>query len=133
MRLFAAFLGLMTTSLAFAGEYPLAIESDMEVKYFVLEKGGSPEQMSLLLKRVRPGGTIYSKRLFDCEARTYQLLGSSESLESAAAATSCSESDMRPVEEGTIAYQLWQHACGEEKAPAQPRQRTVKVQQPSDL
>ena len=129
MRLCAALVGLMTVSSLMAGEYPLAIESDMEVEYFVLEKAGSPAQMSLLLKRVRPGGTIYSRRLFDCEARTYQILGSWERLESMAQDSSCSESDMRPVEQGTIAYQLWQHACAKAEAPAQPRPHTAKAQQ----
>lgn len=110
MRLLVVLLGLMAVSPAFTGEYPLAIKSDLEVEYFVVEKGGSPEQPMLLLKRVRPNGTIYSKRLFDCDARTYQELGSWASLEEVA--TTCPDSDMNPVREDTIAYQLWQHACG---------------------
>jgi hypothetical protein len=111
MRLSVVLLGSILASPGFAGEYPLPIESDITAQYFVVQKGGGSDQPFLLLKRVRPGGTSYSKRLFDCEARTYQTLGSWERPESVKAG--CPDSDMRPVKEGSIAYQLWQHACGE--------------------
>lgn len=116
MHQYTILLGLIAASSAFAGEYPIAIKSDLKVEYFVVEKGGSPEQPSLLLKRVRPGGTSFSKRLFDCEASTYQQLGSWATLD--AMVDACPESEMQPVEEGSIAYQLWQHACGKAEIQA---------------
>jgi hypothetical protein len=110
MRPIALLLGLMIVSSLSAEEVPLKIETDLKAQYFVVARGGSPEQQVLLLKRVRPGSTIYSKRLFDCEAHTYQSLGSWESLDAITAA--CPETGMEPIEEGTIAFQLWQYACG---------------------
>ena len=111
MHQYTILLALIAALSAFAGEYPIAIESDLKVEFFVVEKSGSPEQPGLLLKRVRPGGTSYSKRSFDCEASTYQQLGSWATLD--AVVETCPESEMHLVEEGSIAYQLWQHACGE--------------------
>ena len=109
MRPLALLLGLMIVTPLSAEEVPLEIETDLKAQYFVVARGGSPEQQVLLLKRVRPGNTVYSKRLFDCEAGTYQHLGSWESLDAITAA--CPETGMEPIEEGTIASQLWQYAC----------------------
>ena len=113
MRSIAVLFGLTILSSLHAQEQqPLEIESDLAAKYFVVSRGGSPEQQILLLKRVRPGNTVYSKRMFDCEARTYQKLGSWESLDAITA--NCPETGTHPIEEGTIAYQLWQYACEKE-------------------
>ena len=116
MRPVVALLGLIIISPLTAEEHQVEIESDIEAKYFVISRGGGPEQQILLLKRVRPGNTVYSKRMFDCEAETYQKLGSWENLESISA--TCPETEMHPIQEGTIAYQLWQYACGEEQTQA---------------
>jgi hypothetical protein len=110
MRPIAVLLGLTMVSSVNAQEQALEIETDLDAEYFVVGRGGGPEQQVLLLKRVRGGNTVYSKRLFDCEARTYQKLGSWEKLEAIAA--TCPETGMHPIEEGTIAFQLWQYACG---------------------
>jgi hypothetical protein len=106
-----------------AEEQLLKIESDLEIKFFLVARGGGPEQQILLLKRVRPGSTVYSKRMYDCEAGTYQDLGSWESLDDITAA--CPETEMRPIEEGTIAYQLWQYACGEDASEAKPSEQLL--------
>lgn len=111
MRLITAVLGLCTLTSASAGEYPLPIQTDLKVEYFVIEKAGTPEQPTLLLKRVRSGATSYSKRLFDCKGHAYKFLGSGESLK--AVAVSKADEELVPVQEGTIAEQLWKHACGE--------------------
>lgn len=110
MRPIALLLGLTIVSSLSAEGVPLEIETDLKAQYFVVAQGGSPEQQVLLLKRVRPGNAVYSKRLLDCEAHTYQHLGSWESLDAITAA--CPETGMQPIEEGTIAHQLWQYACG---------------------
>ena len=110
MRPVTVLLGLMIFSSVSADDIPLEIETDLKAEYFLVSKGGGPEQKVLLLKRVRAGDVVYSKRLFDCEAGTYQTLGSWESLDAITAA--CPETDMHPVEEGTIAWQLWEYACG---------------------
>jgi hypothetical protein len=113
MRLFnalAALPALFAMSSASAEEYPINIDSGIKAEYFVVEKAGTPEQPTLLLKRVRAGATSYSKRLFDCEGQSYKQLGSGEDV--AALAESRPDEEMAPAEEGTIAYQLWKHACG---------------------
>lgn len=110
MRLMTALLGLLALASAAADEYPLKIDTDLKAEYFVVEKAGTPEQPTLLLKRVRSGATSYSKRLFDCEGHAYKYLGSGDSLEAVAA--SKPDEELAPVQEGTIAEQLWKHACG---------------------
>jgi hypothetical protein len=106
----AALPALFALSSASAEEYPLKIDSDIKAEYFVVEKAGTRQQPTLLLKRVRAGATSYSMRLFDCASQSYKQLGSGESVE--ALAESRSGDDLVPAEEGTIAYQLWKHACG---------------------
>ena len=121
MRPIALALGLMIVSSLSAEDVLLEIETDLKAQYFVVARGGSPEQQVLLLKRVRPGSTVYSKRLFDCEAGTYQHLGSWESLEAITA--TCPETGMEPIEEGTIASQLWQYACGVSGTQTKPAEK----------
>ena len=111
MRPFIAlFPALFALSSASAEEYPVKIDSDIKAEFFVVEKAGTPDQPTLLVKRVRPGATSYSKRLFDCAGQSYKQLGSGESIE--ALAESRPDDDLVPAQEGTIAYQLWKHACG---------------------
>ncbi|MGD8590665.1 MAG: hypothetical protein PVG22_17730 [Chromatiales bacterium] len=130
MRAIGTLLGLVLMTSLHAEEQPLKIETDLEVNYFLVSRGGSPEQQILLLKRVRPDGSaVYSKRLFDCEAGSYQKLGSWESLEAIAAA--CPANGMHPIEEGTIAYQLWQYACGVQGMETQPAAQSI-VASPSE-
>lgn len=121
MRPFAVLLGLTIVSSLNAEEQPLQIDSDLKAEYFIVSRGGSPEQQILLLKQVRAGSVVYSKRMFDCEAGTYQKLGSWESLEAMTAA--CPESGMHPIQEGTIAYQLWQYACGDNRTETKPSEQ----------
>lgn len=110
MRLMTTLIVALACVPAAADEYPLEIETDLKAEYFVVEKDGTPQQPTLLLKRVRAGSTSYSKRLFDCEARASKYLGSGETLEEVAA--SKPDEEMTPVAPGTIAEQLWKHACG---------------------
>ncbi len=101
---------LLALSSAQAEEYPLKIDSDIKADFFVVEKAGTPEQPTLLIKRVRAGTTSYSLRLFDCAGQSYKQLSSGESVEALTAPPV--DDDLAPAEEGTIAYQLWRHACG---------------------
>lgn len=128
MRLPCLLLGFILTSNGFADEYALEVKTDLKAEYFVVARGGTPQQQIMLLKRVHPSGVTYSKRLFDCEARTYQRLGSWESLDAITA--DCPESEMRPIEEGTIADQLWQHACAEAETERTPQTATQSPQGP---
>lgn len=106
----AALAALFTLASASADEYPLPIESDIKAEYFVVEKAGTAERPTLLLRRVRHGATSYSLRHFDCAGQSYKQVSSGESVE--ALTPPPVDDDLAPAEEGTIAYQLWKHACG---------------------
>lgn len=94
---------------AFAAETPIDIKTDIKGKYFVVEKGGTPSNPTLVVKRVGPGGTYYIKRLFDCKARTVQYLGEGQTLKAMAKAQP--DPKPTPIEEGTIPDQLARHVC----------------------
>ena len=89
---------------------PVSIPSDAAAQYFILERGGTPAMPTLLTRRVGPSGTSYSKRVFDCAARTVKYLGNGDTL--AELATSAPDPDMGPLVEGSIADVLSQKACG---------------------
>jgi hypothetical protein len=109
MRTAAIVIGVLTLSPAWAEESPLDIQSDIDARYFLVEKAGSPEVPILVIRREGPSGTRYSRRELDCAARTVKSLGSAESLEALAGAEP--DASAFPVEEGSIADQLWKHAC----------------------
>ena len=113
MRLSVAVLGLaagLVASIAGAAEYLIDIKTDLNAKFYVVEKGGSAELPTLVVKRVRIQGTPnYTKRVFDCRNHSVQVLGSGSSLEAMAKAEP--EDKSFPVEEGSINAQLWRHAC----------------------
>jgi hypothetical protein len=85
------------------------IPSDSKAKYFVLERGGTPDKPTLVTTRVGPSGTSYSKRLFDCRARTWKYLGDGDSLEEMRGAKP--DAKMGPLVEGSIADYMWKEAC----------------------
>lgn len=109
IRSIVALSGMLGILSAVAGETPIDIKTDLKGQYFLVEKGGTPEQPTLLVKRVRADAITYSKRLFDCAGHSYKDLGSGESIEAVAEFRPGEE--LVPVEEGTITYQLWKHAC----------------------
>ena len=115
MRLMTALLVALACTPAAADEYSLDIDNDLKAEYFVVEKAGTPEQPTLLVKRVRAGTTSYSLRLFDCEGQSYKKLGSADSVEALADVPLTDvplADDLVPAQDDTIAYQLWEHACG---------------------
>ncbi len=106
--------GLVGTLSAVAEDIPLAIQTDLEGQYFLVEKGGTLTMPTLLVKRVAPYGTHFVKREFDCEARTQRYLGEGDSSEALAASEP--DKQMTAIKAGSIADQLLQYAC----PPAQP-------------
>lgn len=88
----------------YADEYLLDIKSDIKADYLVVEKPGTREQPTLGVKRVRAGATNYSRRMFDCEARTAKILGPSKKLDDLA--NDSRDEIMDSVKEGIITYQL---------------------------
>jgi hypothetical protein len=110
MRLFAALSGMFVFSLVSAAEYPIDIKTDLKgTTFFVVEKGGTENNPTLVVKRVNPARTTYTKRLFDCKAHTVRYLGEGDSLEAIAKATP--EKDAYPIAEGSIPDQLAKHVC----------------------
>lgn len=110
MRILIFVSGLLCLGPVLAGEYPIAIKTDSRGEYFVVEKGGSPERPTLLVKWVGPDGKpYYVKRMFDCRARTVQYLGEGDTPEQAAKLLP--DQKMSPADEGSIAGQLANHVC----------------------
>lgn len=111
MRLAILAVTLFLASAPLAAEYQLPIPSDPKAKYFVLEKGGTKNNPTLVTKRVGPSGTSYAKRIFDCTARTTKYLGDGDTLEEMK--KSKPSPNMGPLVEGSIAWHQWRYACGE--------------------
>jgi len=109
LRLMLAASGLVGLPSAFAAETPIDIKTDLKGRYFIVEKTGTPNNPTLVVKRVWPGGTYYIKRLFDCQAQTVQYQGEGETLKEMAKALPDSKPSL--IQEGTIADQLARHVC----------------------
>jgi hypothetical protein len=54
---------------------------DAEAVYFLSQKNGTPEALSVLIKRVSQDGTQYSRWLFNCNDHTAQNLGVAASIQ----------------------------------------------------
>lgn len=100
-------IGLFALSAAHAAEEPIKLDS--EARYFVVEKGGTAAKPTLVLKRVGSSGTSYTKRAFDCEARTAVLVASGKTLETMDKPKP--EAEMRPLTKDSVTEQLWRHVC----------------------
>lgn len=109
MRSLIIATALFPATTLFAAEYEITIPSDPKAKYYVIEKGGTKDNPTLTTKRVGQSGTSYSKRVFNCSARTVKYLGEGDTLEEMKRAKSGSK--MGPLVEGSIAWYLWRHAC----------------------
>ena len=105
----AAFL-MFSAVAALAAETPLRIPSDAKAQYFVLEKGGTKNNPTMITKRVGPSGTSYSQRIFDCSLGTAKYLGTGASID--AMKKSPPDPKMGPLVEGSIAWYQWRYACG---------------------
>jgi hypothetical protein len=102
MRLFISAVVLLSATTAFAVEHQLPIPSDPKATYFVLEKGGTKNNPTLMTKRVGPSGTSYSQRLFDCNAGTVKYLSTGDTTEDMK--NSKPDPKMAPLVEGSIAW-----------------------------
>jgi hypothetical protein len=110
MRSFVALSGVLACSLVVAAEYPIDIKTDLKnSKFFIVEKGGTPNTPTLVVKRVSGTVARYSTREFDCKARTVKTLGRGGSLEELA--KSEPEKESYPIADGSIDDQLSKHAC----------------------
>jgi len=94
---------------AFAAETPLSVPSDPKAQFFILEKGGSGSERTIVTKRVGSSGSNYSKRLYNCSNFTVKYLGTGDSLE--AMSKSKPDANMSPIVQGSIAYYIGIEAC----------------------
>ena len=102
--------GMVCASAATAADYPIEIKTDLDAKFYVVEKGGSAEYPTLVVKRERfSGGPFYTKRAFDCRSRTVQVVGEGPTL--AEMNKSKGEDKPQQIEPGSIGAQLWEHVC----------------------
>jgi len=109
MKFQLVLLVLIISVSALAAETPLSVPSDPKAQFFVLEKGGSGSQRTIVTKRVGSSGTSYSKRLYNCADSTVKYLGTGDSLE--AMSKSNPDPNMSPIVQGSIAYYVGLEAC----------------------
>ncbi|WP_440940551.1 hypothetical protein [Immundisolibacter sp.] len=109
MKIHLEILGLIASASVVAAEKPLSVPSDPKAEFFVLEKGGSGSERTIVAKRVGPSGTSYSKRLYNCSDSTVKYLGTGDSL--AEMASSKPGPSMGPIVKGSIAYYVGIEAC----------------------
>jgi hypothetical protein len=80
--IYFCFLSLLGfASQAIANETPISVPTDSKAKYFLLEKSESDGKVTIVTKRIGSLGTSYSKRLVDCNKKTFMYLGEGDSLE----------------------------------------------------
>lgn len=87
----------------------LAVPSDPKAQYFVFERGGTLTRPTIVTKRVGPSGTSFSRREFDCSARTVRYLGTGDSISEMNAGSPAPA--MAPVVAGAIADYVGRAAC----------------------
>ncbi|MCG9100224.1 hypothetical protein [Laribacter hongkongensis] len=100
--------GLALPAFSQAGS-ELYIPSDSQAKYTVINKRGSKKMPTLTTKRVGSSGVNYSKRLFDCKARTTKYLGTGDTMKEMKA--SMPDPKMSMIIDGSIADYQWKYAC----------------------
>ena len=105
-------IGLSALSAVCAAEEPINLRTNSKSQYFLLVKGGTVAKPTMVVKRLSSGGTSFTKRAFDCEARTAMHLGSGETL--AAMEKAKPDPGMEPLTPNSITHQLWQMACGKQ-------------------
>ena len=88
---------------------PLLVPSDLKAQFFVLERGGTIARPTIVTKRVGPSGTTFSRREYDCAARTVRYLGTGESMTEMNAGSP--DPNMAPIVDGAIADYVGRAAC----------------------
>jgi hypothetical protein len=93
------------------GDPGLVIPTDSKARYWIVEQSGSVEEPILTTKRVGSSGTTFSRRVFDCSAKTFRYLAEGSTL----AGMQSSQPDARkaPLVDGSISHYFWVHACSE--------------------
>ena len=110
MRFFAVVPAILACSVAFAAEYAIDIKTDLKgSKFFVVEKSGTANNPMVVVKRVSGTTSSYTKREFDCKARTVRTWGRGDSLEALDKAEP--DKEAFPIKENSIPDQLAKHAC----------------------
>lgn len=109
MKLLPLITGLLVSTSIYAADKQLSVPSDSKAIYFVLEKGGSGAERSIVTKRVGPSGTSFSKRLYNCTDNTVKYLGEGDSL--AEMAASKPDPKMGPIVPQSISYYIGLEAC----------------------
>ena len=102
---------LIAIPVVHAEETPLDIKTDLDAAYFLVEKGGTDNNPTLVVKRTGPGDLYYTKREFDCAAHTVRYLGEGATLE--AMEGSKPVKDAYPIGADSIPDQLYRLVCPE--------------------
>lgn len=110
MKFQFVFLSIIIATSAFAAEKPLDVPSDPKAKFFVLEKGSSGAERTIVTKRVGPSGTSYSERLYNCTDRTVKYIGTGDSIAEMVASSKVT-TNMGPIIQDSIAYYVGIEAC----------------------
>jgi hypothetical protein len=92
-----------------AGLFSIPIPSDPNGQYWVLEKGRKGKLRTIVTKRVGPDGTIFSKRIYNCDNNTVKYLESGITLEGMH--LSQADPKMGQIPPESIAYYVKSHAC----------------------
>lgn len=91
------------------GQY-LAVPSDAQAKFYILEKGGSASNPTIVTKRIGTTFTSFARREYDCAGRLVRYLGFGDTREQMNAASP--PGDWGPITDGAIADYVGRAACG---------------------
>jgi hypothetical protein len=103
------FATMMSAIISMAAETRFAVPSDPDAQYYVLDRGGSGTERTIVTKRVGPSGTSYSKRLYNCTSRAVKYLGGGDTLERML--SSSANAGMTPIVAGSVADYVGRIAC----------------------
>lgn len=109
-NIFLFFIGLTAAiGQVIASEIPISVPTDSKAKYFLLEKSEADGKVTIVTKRIGSLGTSYSKRLVDCNNKTFMYLGEGDSLEEMK--KSKPDAKMSPLSPGSISTYVANAAC----------------------
>lgn len=110
MRIQACLLALLIPAFsATATEKSIHVPQDPIGTYAVVAKSGTPGQRVIVTKREGFLGVLYSKRIYNCQARTVNLVGTGATLE--IMEQSHPVSKMGPIIRDSVAENIHAEAC----------------------
>ncbi|MFJ4142867.1 hypothetical protein [Pseudomonas sp. NPDC089734] len=110
MKFHACLLALLIPALsAHATEKTISVPHDTGGSHAVVQKSGNNTQRVIVTKREGLLGVMYSKRVYNCESRTVNLLGTGATLE--IMEQSHPVSKMGPVIRDSTAEYIQAEAC----------------------